>query len=247
MVRQNWSGWVVEEARLEDASGVNGSGEPLMRCAVVCPLCGEKTRTSAEWVHKAKGNVCQQHLGNSPECLAKHNEANASPLVLKDKKASTVKAKYERIFAKSADTVTIYKLVYIPEERDVYTGRTKDPERRLGQHASKNSKCRLVRNGFRKHGRKSYRLDVLMRCNEADAVANESAWIIRNNTMYPNGYNLVHGSVAGEDRDGKELVPSFTGVVPFTGVADEVAATSEAWGDLASVLADLEGSTDTDS
>eukprot|EP00966_Prymnesium_polylepis_P067679 1572177-Prymnesium_polylepis.1 len=81
---------------------------------------------------------------------------------------------------------------------------------------------------------------------EEDAAANESAWIIKNETMYPEGYNLVHGSVAGEEHEDSGIVPSFTGVVPFNGVADEAIAMSESWMDLADVLEDLETASDTD-
>ena len=41
--------------------------------------------------------------------------------------------------------VTIYKLVFKPDNRAVYTGRTKNVDDRLKQHSYRSSKCRLVR------------------------------------------------------------------------------------------------------
>jgi hypothetical protein len=138
---------------------------------------------------------------------------------------------------KATDLVIIYCLVFIPEDRVVYTGRTKDPDRRLAQHARRSSQCRLVRNAFKKHGRKNFCLEVLMRCHPDDAKANESAWIIKNNTLYPRGYNLVHGSTAGDETDvDKQIVPSFCNIVPFNCDIDEANAISESWADIAQVL-----------
>ena len=141
------------------------------------------------------------------------------------------------------EIVTIYALVYIPTGKRVYTGRTKDPDRRLGQHASKGSKCRLVKNAFRKHGRKSFALEPIMRCRDSDGDANESFWIIQNKTLYPDGYNLRHGSMAGEDDVlATALVPTCTGVVPFNGLADEVRACAEGWESVAEIVEGLDDS-----
>ena len=139
--------------------------------------------------------------------------------------------------------VTIYALILVATGRRVYIGQTRDPDRRLHQHASRNSKCRLVRNAFRKHGRKAFALEPILRCRKTDADANESYWIIQGNTLYPNGYNLRHGSKAGEDDDGAlstALVPACTGIVPFTGAADEARACAEAWGDVAEMVDGIE-------
>tara|TARA_B100000575_G_C23058964_1_gene609678 strand:- start:29 stop:766 length:738 start_codon:yes stop_codon:yes gene_type:complete len=137
------------------------------------------------------------------------------------------------------DEVVVYTLVFLPTGARVYTGRTKDPERRLSQHAARNSKCRLVRNAFRKYGRKNFSLEVILRCRASDADANESYYIIRNNTLYPNGYNLRHGSTAGEESD-LAMVPACTRAIAFKGFADEASACAEAWQDVADIAGDLE-------
>ena len=148
-------------------------------------------------------------------------------------------------FTKGDEIVTIYALIYLPTGERVYTGRTKDPDRRLAQHAAKGSKCRLVRNAFRKYGRKSFGLEPILRCRASDADANESFWIIQNKTLYPDGYNLRHGSKAGEEDDDSlatALVPMCTGVIPFTDFADEALARAEGWTDVAEMAGDLESS-----
>lgn len=142
----------------------------------------------------------------------------------------------------SEKIVTIYKLIFLPTGNPIYTGQTIDADHRLKQHASRNSKCRLVRNGFRKHGRKAFSLEPILRCRKADADTNESYYIIQNNTLYPNGFNLRHGSRAGEEDDpaSTALVPVCTGIVPFAGIADEARACAEAWQDIAEIVAGIE-------
>ena len=133
--------------------------------------------------------------------------------------------------------VTIYKIIYIPENRAVYTGRTKDPARRLAQHASATSKCRLVRNAMRRQGRRNYTIEPIMWCAQEDADANESFWIIENQTMYPKGYNLRHGSAAGEeDANPTALMRTSVNLVPFCGARDEALAMGDAWQDVAAFL-----------
>jgi hypothetical protein len=142
----------------------------------------------------------------------------------------------------SKEIVTIYAIVYISDGKRVYTGRTNDPDRRLSQHASRGSKCRLVRNAFRKHGRKAFDIEPILRCHKSDADTNESYWILQNNTLYPNGYNLRHGSTAGEEQgeDNTALVPVCTGIIPFNGIADEARACAEGWEDVAEMMDGIE-------
>ena len=142
-----------------------------------------------------------------------------------------------------AKIVTIYALIFVPTGRRVYTGRTADPDRRLVQHASRGSKCRLVRAAFRKHGRSNFTIEPILRCRAADADVNESYWIIQNSTLYPGGYNLRHGSMAGDEKGDCAIVPACTGVIPFRGFADEAEACSEAWADVASIAEHMEPST----
>lgn len=138
--------------------------------------------------------------------------------------------------------VTIYALVFIPTGQRVYTGKTTREKDRLREHGCTSSSCRLVRSAFRKYGRDKFALEPIMRCHESDSDANESFWIIQNNTLYPNGYNLRHGSKAGcEDEDyTRALVTSCTRLIPFHGMADEMRACAECWEDVATIVEGIE-------
>lgn len=151
----------------------------------------------------------------------------------------TNKPKPSKESNQDTSTSVIYKLILIPEDRAVYTGKTRHEKTRLTGHASRSSKCRLVRNAFRKHGRWAFRLEVQLRCAHADADANESLMIVKNKTMFPEGYNLRHGASAGaEEEEGLStaMTRSCTGVMPFQGMGDEMLAESEACADLADIL-----------
>jgi hypothetical protein len=55
-----------------------------------------------------------------------------------------------------------------------------------------------------------------MVCSLEDAKKNESLWILKNKTMYPGGYNLVHGSTAGNvESDCAKLSSEFTTSLKF--------------------------------
>ena len=129
---------------------------------------------------------------------------------------------------------TIYKLVYVPENRAVYTGRTKDPERCATQH-------HLVRNAMRRYGRSKFKIEPIMRCSADDADANESCCIMANNTMYPEGYNLRHGAMAGAESQGDARNAERACVtIPFEDMSDELYAEGEAYADLAEICEGLE-------
>ena len=144
--------------------------------------------------------------------------------------------------ARVNNTVTIYALVHVPTNTRIYTGRTNDPRRRFQQHAYESSKCRLVKSAFRKYGRAQFSIEPILRCHAKDADANESFWIIKNNTLYPNGCNLRHGSMAGEEVDAPAtaLAAACIGAIPFQDVADEDSARAECWDDVAEIANDIE-------
>ena len=240
----------------------------VVYAVIQCPYaCGKSVEVPAANVKKHKASECHAHLmacsGTSEDgkkaaddprvCVQRkaavqcklHMEAAKQGIKteLSDLPTETAEPPKKRhqasTFTKGDEIVTIYALIYLPTGERVYTGRTKDPDRRLAQHAAKGSKCRLVRNAFRKYGRKSFGLEPILRCRASDADANESFWIIENKTLYPDGYNLRHGSNAGEEDDDSlatALVPTCTGVIPFTGIADETRACAEGWEDVAEIV-----------
>lgn len=136
--------------------------------------------------------------------------------------------------------ITIYALIFVPTNKIVYIGKTNDTERREKEHGSKHSTCRLVVQAFLKHGRENFTLKPLLKCKAQDADCNESFMIMHHKTLYdmttnPDGLNLRHGSKAGESSS-FPLVPSCTGVVPYSGVTDETHAFCDAWADIAGML-----------
>ena len=158
-----------------------------------------------------------------PSTYSSEEEDNIQPLTVKKEPVN-----FE--VDQSQARVTIYKLVFLPENRPVYTGRTKDLVNRMQQHASRHSQCRLVRNAIRRHGIKSFTIEPIMWCKADDADVNESYWIMQNNTLYPNGYNLRHGSKAGE-----EVNPRST-LVPFMSDVDKGQAIQAAWYDVGLIV-----------
>ena len=188
-------------------------------------------------------DVILKHMPQAKVLLNDMNSGNFivdSPVLSSDE--DVLPCKRQRQSFNNNNIVVIYALVYIPTGKRVYTGRTKDPRRRLQQHASCSSTCRLVRERLRKHGRSNFTLEPIMYCSELDADANESYWILKNNTMYPEGDNLRHGSAAGDDENtaNSALVNSCTGLIAFEGIADEARACSEAWADFAEIMEGLE-------
>jgi hypothetical protein len=209
--------------------------------AIECPHCNSVfVKITQQQLKNSKASKCLKHLRVCPKFVPPPSTEASGEMPPPAEARPAKEARTDAKFAgEDQRLVTIYGLVLVPEGRVVYTGRTNDPDRRLAQHARRSSQCRLVRNAFKKHGRKSFRLDVLMRCRAADAKANEAAWILKNGTLYPCGYNLTHGATAGEELDlAKQLVPAFAGVVPFEGEEEAVEAISESWVDLAQVLAE---------
>ena len=137
--------------------------------------------------------------------------------------------------------VTVYKIIYTTENRAVYTGRTKHPERRLREHRSASSKCRLLRNAIRCHGIGKYVIEPIIRCHESDADVNESHYIMANNTLYPNGYNLRHGSKAGVHVESEHSLVPCGRTIRFKDMADEMLAQGEVMQELGEMCSEDEG------
>jgi hypothetical protein len=100
---------------------------------------------------------------------------------------------------------------------------------------------------MRRYGHRKFTIEPIMRCRPGDADANESFYIMANNTMYPNGYNLRHGSMAGFEQSGDSRISETGfGMVPFSGIADEFRAQGEAAIDIAEICDELEDCSATD-
>lgn len=98
---------------------------------ITCPHCNEVCAEIPEGlVNSNKASRCLEHLR---VCTEYDGEVKSTHE--KKRKVCTP--------VQGDQLVTIYKIVYTPENRTVYTGRTKNPARRMKQHASASSRTRL--------------------------------------------------------------------------------------------------------
>jgi len=201
---------------------------------IKCPHCHQVcTELPASLLKTQKANSCLKHLRVCPEF-----KGSVTP-------TSDKKGKMTNEPNQGGQRVTIYKVMYLPDNRAVYTGRTKDPMRRMRQHASQSSSCRLLRNAIRRYGRSKFAIVPIVRCMPSDADANESYYIMTNKTMHPDGYNLRHGAMAGVEPD-EGTAMTATGIDVFRDVRDEMLAEADAIADVAHMCIDLEDCSITD-
>lgn len=231
-----------------------------------CPYakCSKRVAIPKGEEAKQKASKCLRHLvetcedpaveqdsrekvreGRAKRAAAKDAAADVVAHTTKKTKDTTPQQKRHQSFSSRNSSgdggiVTIYALKFLPTNRRVYTGKTKNANERLKQHGRQSSSCRLVRNAMRKHGRHNFAIEPIMRCHTSDADTNESFWIQKNCTMYPDGYNLRHGSKAGEAEDGMTIVAASTNVIQFESIADEARACAEAWLDIAQITEDFD-------
>ena len=221
---------IVGNATRVLATSAGEHGVNVLYACIQCPYCSEKFEMPSDSVKKNKSSRCLEHLR-----ACDFYDSELKPISQKRRKPSDV------VKPDGENLITVYKLVFKREGRAVYTGRTKNTEARLKQHASRSSGCRLVRNAIRRYGIDQFVIEPIVKCQPADADANESYYIMANNTLYPNGYNLRHGSKAGDESDDEtRIATSTSGIVPFANVNDELHAHMEATGDLAEICEDLE-------
>ena len=210
---------------------------------IMCPHCNEVcAELPITLIKTQKATHCLKHLRVCEAFKAKGGEV---PMA---KSAESVPKKRKQTHDDKhvpANIVTIHKIIYKPETRVVYTGQTKAKlEDRLKRHAARKSGCRLVRNAIRRHGMRKFAIEPIVHCHPDDADANESYYIIANNTLHPNGYNLRHGSKAGDDStDSMQVVP----LAPKgSSCEDDPRACSDAMMDVAGMCDDPEESGDED-
>jgi len=80
-----------------------------------------------------------------------------------------------------------------------------NPNERWSNHKSAiraNIGCPLLQKAFKKYGEKSFIFEVLIICFNEDVFKFENEYIIKHNSMSPNGYNIAVGGIRG---------PSFLG------------------------------------
>ena len=185
--------------------GVGGSERKQRYKRWKCPHCKEAIEVLVVDSTDRKSDTCKTHFWNktSPCPNRPVDDLRGKP---KSSDADTPAPKRRKSAPRSPHRVssaetTIYALVDMQLLKPIYTGKTVDAHRRLGQHRSDSSSCRLVAQFVRKHGKARVGIRPLVRCSDADGDTNESFYIMKNNTLYPNGLNLRHGSMAGVESD----------------------------------------------
>jgi len=100
----------------------------------------------------------------------------------------------------------IYKITNTVNRKCYIGVTTKDnPNERWMNHKSAiraNIGCPLLQKAVKKYGEDSFRFEVLIICFDQDVFKFENEYILKNNSMSPNGYNIAVGGIRG---------PSFLG------------------------------------
>lgn len=86
--------------------------------------------------------------------------------------------------------ITIYKITNTITNK-AYIGQTVNYSGRMPHHKRAKGGCRCLHNSIRKHGWHNFISEVIDECDIIDANKTENKYIILNNTLSPNGYNLV--------------------------------------------------------
>jgi group I intron endonuclease len=95
----------------------------------------------------------------------------------------------------------IYKITNTVNNK-AYIGVTvrSDVEHRWVQHRStirNGNGCPLLMKAFKKYGEDAFKFDILIICFDEDVFRFENDYIIKYNTMSPNGYNVAVGGLIG--------------------------------------------------
>ena len=100
----------------------------------------------------------------------------------------------------------IYKITNMINKKAYIGVTTKDnPNERWMNHKSAiraNIGCPLLQKAVKKYGEESFKFEVLIICFDEDVFKFENEYILKNNSMSPNGYNIAVGGIRG---------PSFLG------------------------------------
>lgn len=101
--------------------------------------------------------------------------------------------------------ISIYKITNTFNNKR-YIGQTKqDIKRRLSQHLSMSNGCRRLHEAVLEFGKEYFKIELIDQAETIqEAYRKEVNWIDRENTIYPNGYNLLRGGfINGHSEDTK--------------------------------------------
>ena len=84
---------------------------------------------------------------------------------------------------------TIYKIINKITGKS-YVGRTNNLKKRIITHRN-HPGCRYLHNAIKKYGWENFEVKILEECDIEKAAEIENKYIILENTLFPNGYNLI--------------------------------------------------------
>ena len=207
--KEVWADFKELPKRTGPAKHNSGVGFTVKFNVWECPHCLQHIEAQILGGQDRKAKTCARHFWGA-ENPCPDRPANDLRGKRGEKPVKTPSSKRPREEPKPlSGLVTIYALIDLLLLKPIYTGKTVDAHRRLRQHTSDSSSCRLVAQFVNKHGRSRVGIRPLVRCKAEDADTNESFYIIKNNTMFPNGLNLRHGSKAGDEPDGVHTMAAF--------------------------------------
>jgi len=80
--------------------------------------------------------------------------------------------------------------------------------------SNKKNQCHYLNSSIRKHGKENFKVELLKNCSIKNADVIESEEIIRNNSLFPNGYNLNTGGKSAKHTEESRKRVS-TGVINY--------------------------------
>lgn len=112
----------------------------------------------------------------------------------------------------------VYKITNLVNGK-AYVGQTvRSIERRFKEHCEHSNKNRLLSNAIRKYDKKNFKIEVLSVANSRNELdAKEHEYIIKFNTLSPNGYNLKDGgnSSTYSETARKNMSKAKDGYIPW--------------------------------
>lgn len=94
--------------------------------------------------------------------------------------------------AKRGRKPVIYKLTCTVNGKG-YVGQTGWFKQRMYAHSKEGSRCKALAAAVAKHGWKTFKREILVRCKDCELDGWEARMIVEHNTLTPHGYNIMPG------------------------------------------------------
>lgn len=87
----------------------------------------------------------------------------------------------------------IYMITNLVTQQKYIGQTTQELEERWRNHCKKSSKCTYLKRAINKHGQENFAITLICICFDDELEIYEKDYIIKHNTLTPNGYNLKIG------------------------------------------------------